>query len=396
MTDHRPPRAHPAPLRFALPLLLLACGADNAGQPLAVGSLRRVAIEPSSASMAPGETERFRATGIMTDGTSDAVPVSFAATGGTITGAGVYTAGRNAGEFIVVATEPASRLADTAKVTVTVTASPPPPLAPGASPKVAGEDWSTYGSDADLKAKNLFDWPNEEDVRAYYALVPDATFGKAVRITFPANTGYAGASPRLERHFPAIDKMWYRWRVKFTPGWTTIGPDPSGWANSYKIAFWLWNGYDGRGELQYTNSTQYVSEPSVQVQGTQQNLSYTQSLLPGSPSNFGWETTEWTDGEWYEFVAYYEKTGPTTARQAFWRRRLTNGGQEADNPWTWYGFSWSGSTTPQVSGIVLGGNKNKNNPTTMYLTWGPFEVVDASRSPNPFGMRNVPNTSNVP
>ena len=118
-------------------------------------------------------------------------------------------------------------------------------------------------------------------------------------------------------------------------------------------------------------------------------LRYTETPLPTSASSFGRATTEWSDGEWWEFVAYYQKTGPTSARQYYWRRRLTTGGQIVDNAWVFYAYEMTGSPTPQVSSIELGINKNKNNPTDMYITWGPWDVVDGSRYPNPFGVPNV-------
>ncbi|HET9986317.1 MAG TPA: Ig-like domain-containing protein [Longimicrobiales bacterium] len=361
--------------------------ADTAFVSVTQQTASKVTVSPKTASIATGATVQlsatvYDATGTAMSGatktwTSVSPSIATVSSSGLVTGVAAGTA------KVVVAA--AANVTDTAVVTVTAPSSPPPS---GSYTKVIGQDWSTYASDSDLKSKNLFTF-NGGDASAYYQLVSDPTFGKAVRITFPQNSGSGGSAPRLEQYFPAIDKMWYRWRMKFTPGWTTVGPDPSGWADSYKIAFWLWNGYWGRGELQYSNATQYITETTAQDPSTGQWLNYSRTPLAGSASDFGSETTEWSDGEWWEFVVYYEKTGATTARQYYWRRRLTNGGQVANNPWVFYGYTWAGSTTPQVSGITLGGNKNKNNPTTMYLTWGPFEVVDGSKYPNPFNMPNV-------
>jgi hypothetical protein len=183
--------------------------------------------------------------------------------------------------------------------------------------------------------------------------------------------------------------MWFRWRMRYSPGWTTAGPLPSGYANSYKVAFWLWDGYNSRGQVELSNTTQYILGWSVQDPTTYQYLQYSETKLPGT-QDFGYVSTEWTDNQWYEYVAYYEKTGPTSARQHWWRRRLTNNGVVANNPWIYAGISVSGATTPRVRGITLGANRNKNNPTTMYIYWGPWEVVDGSRYPNPFGMPNLP------
>ena len=256
---------------------------------------------------------------------------------------------------------------------------------------VAGDDWKAYATVDQLRTADYFWWPDSRDVYNYVRLMPDATFGQVVRITFPVNSGVNGPAPHLLERLPApLDRMWYRWRMKYAPGWTTVGPDPAGYANSYKIAFWGWEKYWSRGEVGYTNTDEYYVGFSVQDPSTSRHLQYAESILPGSAAAFGRTGTEWSDDQWYEFVAYYEKTGATTARQHYWRRKLTSGGAVAPGPWTYVGISASGATTPQVDRVELGINKNKSTPVQQYLYWGPWEVVDGAAHPNPFGMPNVP------
>ncbi|HET6232062.1 MAG TPA: hypothetical protein VFE05_18455 [Longimicrobiaceae bacterium] len=274
-----------------------------------------------------------------------------------------------------------------------------PAVATSGYSAVVGDDWKAYQTKDQLKAAGLFWWVDSanRNVYDYVDLVQDPTFGQVVRITFPANTGSSGSSPRIAKDLPApMDKMWYRWRMKFQPGWTTVGPDPSGWANSYKIAFWTWQGYAGRGEIEYSNTSEYITGNGVNDGATGASLSYKETLMPGSAANFGVTSQEWSDGQWYEFVVYYEKTGATTANQYFWRRKLTTNGAINPNPWIFHGYAMSGNTTPQVAHVELGINKNKNNPTTMYLYWGQWEVVDGAKYPNPFGMPNVSGSAPAP
>jgi hypothetical protein len=79
--------------------------------------LAQVTLLPASATLAPGTTKQFSAYGRTTVGDSVAVNVVFSATGGTVTAAGLYTAGSSAGSFRVIAS--AEGLADTSTVTVT-------------------------------------------------------------------------------------------------------------------------------------------------------------------------------------------------------------------------------------------------------------------------------------
>ena len=82
-------------------------------------STTTVSISPSSASLAVGGTQQFTAT---VTGTSDTA-VTWSATGGTITTAGLYTAPNTAGTYTVTATS-ATDTTKSASATVTVGASP--------------------------------------------------------------------------------------------------------------------------------------------------------------------------------------------------------------------------------------------------------------------------------
>ncbi|HET6232064.1 MAG TPA: hypothetical protein VFE05_18465 [Longimicrobiaceae bacterium] len=258
----------------------------------------------------------------------------------------------------------------------------------GAYRTVAGDDWKSYASREELRRSAYFWWFDARDVYGFVDLVPDATFGRALRITFPANAGSPGSSPRMAQKVAPLDDMWLRWKMRFEPGWTTSGPDPAGSADSYKLAFFQWEGFDGRGELQFSNGTDYVTGVGVQERGGAY-LPYLEMPLPGSAPDFGRVTTEWTDGEWWEYAIHYRKTGERSAVFQYWRRRLTRGGRIDPGGWTYHGMEMRGSPTPRVAKVELGANKNKNNPRDLHLFWGPWEVVDGSRHPDPFALPNA-------
>ncbi|HEU0053947.1 MAG TPA: hypothetical protein VFQ39_12265, partial [Longimicrobium sp.] len=361
-------------------------GADVTVTAAPVATLTQVLVTPSTATVAAGGAQQFAAQGKFSDGSTGAVAVTWTATGGTVNAGGLFTAGQSAGTYRVTATA-AGGLSGGADVTVTAPPTPPPS---GSYTPVFSEDWHRYASKSQLQSAGLFWWFDNRNVYDYVDLVQDPTFGQVARITFPQNSGSQGSSPRIEKKLSApIGDMWYRWKMRYTPGWTTVGPDPAGAANSYKVAFFTWEtGFSGRGELEFSNSTQYITGVGVQ-DGAGNYYRYTETLLPGSAADFGSESTEWQDGEWWEYVIHYKKTGANSAVYQYWRRRLTAGGKVAPGGWTYHGMSMSGSTTPRVAAVELGCNKNKNNPSTMYITWGPWEVVDGSKYPNPFAMPNA-------
>jgi parallel beta-helix repeat protein len=82
---------------------------------------------PATASVEAGGTQQFAASGKLSDGSATTINVAYAATGGSISSGGLYTAGQLAGTYRVVATQSGGSLADTAQVTITTVASTPPP-----------------------------------------------------------------------------------------------------------------------------------------------------------------------------------------------------------------------------------------------------------------------------
>jgi len=98
-------------------------------------TLSAIVLTPATASVQTGGTQQFSATGRMSDGSSVSVTAAFTATGGTISGAGLYTAGQLGGTYRAIAV--ANGKADTATVTVTAPAPPPPPPSSGGCEGIA-------------------------------------------------------------------------------------------------------------------------------------------------------------------------------------------------------------------------------------------------------------------
>src|SRR5260221_3986440 len=86
--------------------------------------LLRIVISPKTIALAEGSTNQFTVYGRKNTGDSVNVSVTYTATGGAVSGSGLYTARQTAGPYQVVARQNGGSLADTSAVTVTVT--PPP------------------------------------------------------------------------------------------------------------------------------------------------------------------------------------------------------------------------------------------------------------------------------
>jgi hypothetical protein len=87
-------------------------------------------ISPKRITVPAGASQQFAVYGRRNSGDSVTVSVSYAATGGTVSGSGAYTAGQSAGNYRVIADQKGGSLADTSVVTVTTMPPPPPPPPP--------------------------------------------------------------------------------------------------------------------------------------------------------------------------------------------------------------------------------------------------------------------------
>jgi len=92
---------------------------DTSAITISAPVLQAVVLTPSSASLMSGATRQFNVSGQWSDGATTAPAVTYAATGGTITSGGLYTAGSTAGSYRVIATQQGGTLADTSTVTIT-------------------------------------------------------------------------------------------------------------------------------------------------------------------------------------------------------------------------------------------------------------------------------------
>jgi hypothetical protein len=98
--------------------------------------LASLQISPGNASLAPGVSQTFSATGRLRNGSVVPIGVNWSATGGIIDDGGTYVAGDTAGTYRVIAANTAGTLADTAVVSISAPPSPPPP-APSPAPVLA-------------------------------------------------------------------------------------------------------------------------------------------------------------------------------------------------------------------------------------------------------------------
>src|SRR5436190_336760 len=138
--------------RMKLPLAIAAAAFAACELPVRVtdptppnSPVVQIVSTPDTVTLDPDPTQQFAVYGKRKNGDSVSVSVAYAATGGIISGAGLYTAGQSAGTYQVMATQSGGTLASTAAVTI----SSVPVASVAVSPVAAG---LTVGATTQLTA----------------------------------------------------------------------------------------------------------------------------------------------------------------------------------------------------------------------------------------------------
>ena len=104
---------------------------------------RRLALQPASFTLAPGEVKWFKTYGVTRTGTKILITPTYRVAGGTMTTKGKYTAGTKVGSYRVVATY--GGLADTSIVTIAKIAGGETPAPAPQLPAAQGVPFGSYG-----------------------------------------------------------------------------------------------------------------------------------------------------------------------------------------------------------------------------------------------------------
>lgn len=246
------------------------------------------------------------------------------------------------------------------------------------------DDFSKYASTADLQ--NNISVGAGGSGSAQTALYSDglnaslAELDNTVRYNGHATMKYnqpggIEQTPQLHVYFPGTSHIWYRVKVRFSPGFTTTGVLTNS-ANAYKLISWGWSGPDGSGRIEITNTSQYELYENVQTGP---------SLIGGgSYLTAGTISTEWSDGGWYTYIVEVDHSKPTGVIR-LWRAK--DGQQPAYQGQEVEAMS-NGTLMPPLTNIAVGLNFNQVRAVgqTQAIWWGQWEVVDGSQHTNPFGV----------
>src|SRR5438094_10289378 len=103
------------------------------------GPVSQIVLNPTTAFAVVGGTVQFTSYGKRRNGDSVAVSVVYAATGGSVSATGVYTAGQSPGSYPVIASQSRGTLADTALVSISAVPVASVTVSPAAASRTAGQ-----------------------------------------------------------------------------------------------------------------------------------------------------------------------------------------------------------------------------------------------------------------
>jgi len=250
-------------------------------------------------------------------------------------------------------------------------------------------------------------------------LVDDPVFGRTPRVWFvDATHGRAGQGnpwdTRYRRTFPGVERAWYRALYRFSPDFDArTAADYRG--NSAHKIFYVGSTHR-LVQVAHVRAWQVKSAPERSPWGRSREVP-----LPGSPAHGGtWldagepgrtGAAVWGSGEWFEVIAMQERVSESRYRVRVWLRQVTRDGELLPEPvqvlrsetrdrrgrvWAAgiparYGFEHVDTQRDPgavADGITLFDNRNGWLPSgqAIWAQLGPYEVIDADRVPDPYGL----------
>ena len=303
-------------LVLALAALFLSCaaGETKAGLgPNEPSPVTRLLVFPSDATVAADGIVTFSASAIHEDLTTSVAPVTWGATGGDISAAGVYTPGGMAGSFRVIATQQGGTLADTATVFV----APAPPT----NAVIYLQDDFESGSLTAPVAMAGFGWNGSPADPGYQASVsPTRAHGGTSSLRFPYRAGTIDEDAWVEQRFTMgnnLTEVYVRYWL-YIPSNYAHRDSPGGDNNKF---FRIWDDNYGHVKLGSSLWPQSPSNPSAGSYLMLERANYNEPGMGGynfptaqnfiSPADYG---------KWMRIQLYFKlDTGSGNARMKVWK-----------------------------------------------------------------------------
>ncbi|MGH7559690.1 MAG: hypothetical protein ACRENB_01590, partial [Gemmatimonadales bacterium] len=276
-------------------------------------TLTGIVTSPASATVLTGGAQQFTAQAQYSDGTTGIVPVTWSATGGTISSIGLYVAGSTPGTYRVISTEQGGK-ADTSVVTVVV----PLPPSPGGFNEPAGlgalntRGFNSVAAD-DYDKTGAEGWDAVEGRSLNFTVVADAaaplSASKVMQTRYPAGMN-GGVAPGTGQYSwsPGAGhrKLYHRFAIKASSNF-------AGHSTTTNKLFHIWVGGQNRVFYRLVGSGSNALDFQVALQGVPDARTRFTRNVAGTSSII-------TRGQWYtvEVVLQLNTAGVADGTIDFW------------------------------------------------------------------------------
>jgi hypothetical protein len=258
---------------------------------------------------------------------------------------------------------------------------------PVSTQAIASDDFTAYSNVQEYLASTMYTGVNRDTAHLQLDTVHTYNDHQTIRYVMPGGTDQV---PQNTVAIQPSNSTWIRAVIRFEPGWTTVGTGlgstGSTSAASYKLLNWGWNSPAGRGGTGYTNTAQQHLEWGV----TWDSSSAYNSTTNAAPALEA--ISEWYDGEWYQYIVFYNQTSANTVEQRLYF------GKANETPQLYSVITGTISPVPVMNRLILGANYNqvRNTGQTLYINYGQWEVINGSANPDPFGILQLQKDTTIP
>lgn len=263
--------------------------ADTSTVAITVPTITAITISPANANVPVGQTQPFTVTATLSNGsTQNNPPVTWTATGGTVSNTGLYTAGTVTGTFLVIATCTCGP-ADTASVVVATSSEPV--YQPGVNTLLHADNFDSYSGQPGGP------WENTPSGTSMVSPGRGGT-GKAARLTYTPSDYYSG----IDLRFNQTTRIFVSYSFRILPaGYDVVEGDETGSGMKW---FTLWRPSPTPRQTWGANQLGGVQGTTF---GTHDNSSNSMPNPVNGASGL-WNTVN--DGNWHRYtIEAYTGTG---------------------------------------------------------------------------------------
>jgi hypothetical protein len=265
--------------------------ADTALVSVVVPQLTSLTVSPKTASVAAGATQQFGVTASWSTGATTVPPVTWTATGGTVSTTGLYTAPATAGTYRVIVAHTNGTVRDTATVTVSGTSVPTSTSTPF---------FSDSFDNGQRNNASGFSWGSQ----TYASVSNERSYSGGYALKFQFAAAPLGQDGWSEQRFNLgrnVTELWVEYYMFLPTNFVVRNDQP---ANNKFIALWADN-YSTEGDLQVITEFEYRDSANAGARMLSLSENYPTSTIRDKGYHLSNFLTTSMAGKWHRVRVHF-------------------------------------------------------------------------------------------